>query len=190
MPNIPNRKFLVPVAILALGGVVAPAANFFNSDRALTQVPSQSQVSQIMDATRLDAILRQESPSARRQGNQWQLDIRGRQLLVIVDPTRNRMRIISPVADLNDLSSDQVFKMMVANFHTALDARYAFVGDGTVVALFLHPLGSLQEDDLRSALQQVAELGNTFGTTYSSGDTLFGAPQEDAAPAPSDNGVI
>lgn len=184
-----NKKLLAPIAAIAvaLGGVSVVFPDL-HGERALTQVPSPPQ---IMDASQLDAILRQEDPNAQRQGNQWQLSVRGRQLLTIVDPRSDRMRIVSPVGNLNDLSSDQVFKMMVANFHTALDARYAFVGDGTVVAVYLHPLSSLQERDLRSALQQVAELANTFGTTYSSGEMLFGSPQEAEPEAePGTNGVI
>ncbi len=32
--------------------------------------------------------------------------------------------------------------MMIANFHTALDARYA-ISDGVIYAAFIHPLSSL-----------------------------------------------
>jgi len=50
---------------------------------------------------------------------------------------------------------------------TAIDTRYA-VTDGALVSVFVHPLSSLQVDDLRSALYQVARLAQNFGTTYSS----------------------
>ncbi|MEM7595784.1 MAG: hypothetical protein AAF383_30500, partial [Cyanobacteria bacterium P01_A01_bin.83] len=63
-------------------------------------------------------------------------------------------------------------KMMVANFHTALDARYA-ISNGVVVTTFIHPLSSLQERDLLSALNQVSSLAETFGTSYTSGEVLF-----------------
>ena len=71
--------------------------------------------------------------------------------------------------------------MLVANFHAALDARYA-VTDGTVVAVYVHPLASLQANELRSALRQVANLAANFGTSYSSGELGFGpenAPADD-----------
>lgn len=63
--------------------------------------------------------------------------------------------------------------ILVANFHTALDARYA-VANGAVVSVFVHPLSSLQEADLRSGLCQVATLANNFGTSHSSGALGFG----------------
>ncbi|MEO0827465.1 MAG: hypothetical protein AAFY67_17815, partial [Cyanobacteria bacterium J06642_9] len=80
----------------------------------------------------------------------------------------------------NTLSAQQVQAMLVANFHSTLDARYA-VTNGTVVAVFVHPLASLQAADLQSGLRQVANLATNFGTSYSSGELGFlpnGEPQE------------
>ena len=140
-------------------------------------------------AERLDAILRQEVPGLTRQGNQWQLNFAGRELLVLADPESDRMRVLAPIGDAQSVSPEQILRMMVANFHTALDARYAFISDGTVVAVYLHPLSSLQERDLRSALRQVAELADTFGTTYSSGEMIFGPGTQpgEARPGPGDD---
>ncbi|MEO0409240.1 MAG: hypothetical protein AAF289_18005, partial [Cyanobacteria bacterium P01_A01_bin.135] len=80
-----------------------------------------------------------------------------------------------------DLTPAQVGNILIANFHTTLDARYA-VSDGTVVATYLHPLSTLQEQDLRSAVRQVVSLAETFGTTYTSGELLFGPTGEAAQP--------
>ena len=52
-----------------------------------------------------------------------------------------------------------------------------------VYSLYLHPLGSLTEPDLRSAVSQVVVLAKTFGTTYNSTGVVFGASPEDT-PAP------
>ncbi|MEO0948926.1 MAG: type III secretion system chaperone, partial [Cyanobacteria bacterium J06641_5] len=136
------------------------------------------------------AILRREVPQLSREGNQWRLNVEGRELLVVADPGSDRMRVFSPIGDAQSVEPEQILRMMVANFHTSLDARYAFIGDGTVVALYLHPLSSLQERDLRSALRQVAELANTFGTTYSSGDMLFGPGTRPGNANPRETDVI
>ena len=74
--------------------------------------------------------------------------------------------------------------MLVANFHNALDARYA-VSNGNVFAAFLHPLSSLEENDLRSALRQVSQLVANFGTTYSSGGLQFAPGEEEPTLLPS-----
>jgi hypothetical protein len=93
----------------------------------------------------------------------------------VSDVDHDRMRIIAPITSRADLDSRVLDLMLVANYHTSLDARYA-VSDGVVYAAFLHPLSSLTEAELASALRQVATLAATFGTSYSSGELVFGAP--------------
>ena len=73
------------------------------------------------------------------------------------------------------LTAEQRSLMLIANFHSALDARYA-TGRGVVYAAFLHPLSALTEAELHSALRQVAALARNFGTSCSSGELLYGAP--------------
>ena len=133
-----------------------------------------------MTPQRLDTLLRGETSDIRGQNNQWQLIIDGQQVLVLVDEERDRMRIVAPVIPAAQLNPEQVGNVLIANFHTALDARYA-VTDGLLVAAFMHPLSSLQENNLRSALSQVVKLAQNFGTSYSSEGLSFGATQ---APAP------
>jgi hypothetical protein len=87
----------------------------------------------------------------------------------------NRMRILAPVARTDALSGEHYVRVLEANFHTALDARYA-TSDGVLYSIFLHPLSSLGEAQLRSALYQVASLAGTFGTTYTSGTLSYGEP--------------
>ena len=67
---------------------------------------------------------------------------------------------------------------MAANFHTALDGRYA-TSEGVLYAAFIHPLSPLTEEELASALRQVAALARNFGTTYSSDALLYGGRRED-----------
>ncbi|MEM8718830.1 MAG: hypothetical protein AAGE84_05915 [Cyanobacteria bacterium P01_G01_bin.39] len=126
-----------------------------------------------MDVTKLDAILQEQvAGQITGQPGQWRFSINEISIIVVADPNANRMRIFSPVMDAQELTADQIQKMMVANFHTALDARYA-ISNGVVVTTFIHPLSSLQERDLLSALNQVSSLAETFGTSYTSGEVLF-----------------
>ena len=92
------------------------------------------------------------------------------------------MRLVSPILPEDKLSPEHRTAVLRANFHTALDARYA-VGNGVLFATFIHPLSSLTDRDLKSAIRQVSSLVRNFGTTYSSGELVFpgaaGAESED-----------
>ena len=137
-----------------------------------------------MTRSELESILREESIAIDGSPGQWQMTINGRSLIVLADAPNNRMRIVAPVIPASELSAQQIQAVLLANFHTALDARYA-LSDDTVVSMFVHPLASLDEDYLRSAISQVSTLADNFGTTYSSGGIGFGGAGQSAAPVPS-----
>jgi len=61
---------------------------------------------------------------------------------------------------------------MEANFDRTLDARYALF-QGKLWSVYLHPLNSLTEEEFAAALDQVANLVETYGTTYASGQLQF-----------------
>jgi len=85
----------------------------------------------------------------------------------------DRMRIISPIEKYEKLSAEQINQLMESNFHRALDARYAS-SKGILYAAFIHPMSSLTPAELDAALNQVAQLALTFGTSYSGGTLSFG----------------
>ena len=95
------------------------------------------------------------------------------QMLCLSDVAHDRMRIIAPILDEADLTDVQRQAMLEANFHTALDVRYA-TSHGTVYAVYIHPLSPLDERQIKSAMDQVANLVKTFGTQYTSGAMHFG----------------
>ena len=130
----------------------------------------------------LETIL-QEAPvtNVRKGQGQWLFDYEGRAMAVLTSAQHNRMRIVAPIAEVNTLEPEALQKMLIANFHSALDGRYA-ISNGVVYAVYLHPLSSLQAQDFRSALSQVGQLVSTFGTTYSSGGLSFGAPAPQGNP--------
>ena len=83
------------------------------------------------------------------------------------------MRLIATIAPVADLTAEHIARILEANFHTALDARYA-TSNGYLYAAFIHPLSPLTEGELGSAVAQVSNLARTFGTTYSSGELVYG----------------
>ena len=85
----------------------------------------------------------------------------------------DRMRIIAPITEYSKLTAEQKDTIMKANFHQALDARYAS-SNGILYSAYIHPMSSLSQTELEDALKQVATLATTFGTSYSSGSLVFG----------------
>lgn len=65
-----------------------------------------------------------------------------------------------------------MLKLMEANFHTALDVKYA-ISDDILWSVFIHPLKELNKDEVLSAINQVYEASVTYGTTYSSTGLTF-----------------
>jgi hypothetical protein len=96
----------------------------------------------------------------------------GVKMALLSDEEHNRMRIIAPITRYSNLAPKIKDSLMHSNFHLALDARYA-VSEDTLYAAFIHPLSTLAQEDLESALKQVYNLHSNFGKTYSSGQLDF-----------------
>lgn len=111
------------------------------------------------------------------EGNSFQLQIKERPIYMIYDVNADRIRIVSPIASVKDLTTEQITKAMNANFHTVLDARYA-ISNEVLWSVFVHPLSELSEKFLISATNQVYMASLTFGTQYSSGELVFPKPNE------------
>ena len=111
----------------------------------------------------------------------WQMIYGDKILFIITDEAHNRMRIFSPITEQNELKKGQLEAMLEANFHSALDVKYALY-NGFVVSLFTHPQKELTKEQFKDAIKQVAVAAGTFGTTYSSTDLIFGGgtKEEDA----------
>ena len=132
-----------------------------------------SRVEAVMDLARLGQILKAEVPEVRGRDGFWEMVIEGVTVTVIADQAHNRMRVMAPVANADQVDATVLHRMLEANFSSAIDARYAIFKD-VVWAAFLHPLDSLTARELLSALNQVATLVKTTGTTYSSSGLTFG----------------
>ena len=109
--------------------------------------------------------------------NVVEFEYAGVRMACVSDADHDRMRIITPVAKASTLEPGHLQVMMIANFHTTLDARYALSKD-VLFAAFLHPLSTLTVEELESGLRQVAALARNFGTSYSSDELIYGAESE------------
>lgn len=126
-----------------------------------------------MNNDHLDALIREISDSVNGDLGFWEFQLLGRKLCCITDESHDRMRIMTPIADLGDISETQLHACLEANFDRALDARYC-LNDSTLWGAFIHPLSSLHAQLFRSACSQVVHVAINFGDTYSSGELRFG----------------
>ena len=85
---------------------------------------------------------------------------------------------MTPVASVEVLDGDLLYRMLQANYDSALDARYA-IAQGLVWSVFIHPLSNLDEAFLASAIRQVHTAAETFGTTFTSGELIYGGGDSD-----------
>jgi len=126
-----------------------------------------------MDMAGLERFVTRVDPDHSRQGNAWQFAFGGRQLVLVADPNADRMRLLTPVARAADLDEQVQYRLLRANFDTALDARYAVARD-LVWSAYIHPLSPLDRPHLSDALLQVWTAAATFGATFSSGALQYG----------------
>lgn len=130
-----------------------------------------------MDNEKLHAIIYTLSDQVEGENGNWQFIIDSTLFICLTDQLHNRMRIISPVEKMENINQEQIDRCMGANFHTALDVRYA-VSEGVLWSAFIHPLKELTKEQVIDAMSQVYSCVKTFGTYYSSGRLSF-PTQED-----------
>lgn len=107
----------------------------------------------------------------------WKIVFMHRELFVITDESANRMRIMTPIIEEENLDLAEMKVLLEANFSRALDAKYSLY-QGLLWSSFTHPLQELTVEQLKDALKQVATLADRYGDTYSSTDLVFGSSGE------------
>lgn len=127
----------------------------------------------VMTPQRLLATVIDVGDEVQQDGNVVQFLYEGVPMMLVFDVNADRMRLVSPIAQVADLEEGVLVKAMEANFHSVLDARYA-ISRGIVWSAFIHPMSDLSDELLRSAIRQVAVARVTFGKTYTSGEMVFG----------------
>lgn len=127
---------------------------------------------QKMNNAKLEKVLKKHSDSLQGDPGYWQFKYQQVWMLTVTDENNNRMRIITPIAKVEELTEEYFVQALEANFHSVLDAKYA-ISDGIVWSVFLHPLKELTEEQVESAIKQVYYSSLTFGTTFSGGELVF-----------------
>ena len=117
---------------LAQSETEAPVAAFKNIEESMT-------------SQRLGEIVLGLDGKARIQGNYMQLTVLEVPITVIADPKSNRMRAFSPFRNLDGVDGQTMYRMMQANFDSALDARYAIAKD-FLISVYVHPLSQLSKN--------------------------------------------
>ncbi len=122
----------------------------------------------------LQKIITQTTDSITGTAGNWQFQYKGQQLFCLTDEKNNRMRIMAPITPSAALDKGLLLDALTANFHSALDVRYA-IANGIVWSAFIHPLRELSMHEVESAISQVHLASKTFGTTFSSTELIFGS---------------
>lgn len=109
----------------------------------------------------------------------WVGEYEGSPIMVLTDPSHDRMRIMSPVKQMGkEPNPGELKRCMEANFASALDARYALY-NGVLWAVFLHPLSEFRGGRFCSVLSQVTKLASNHGRSYASGALEFAPKGKD-----------
>lgn len=173
-PSVPEivEAPTAPEIVTAPEIIEAPAAPKSN--------PDVSENRQDMTFDRLTAIIGKYTGAVNSENGGLTFSFNEVPMTLLADERANRMRIITPIVEADQLAPEQMLAISLANFHLALDARYA-LGGNMLYSTYIHPLRELTAGQVESAIRQVSTLRLTFGTTYSSGEMSFGGsrgPQE------------
>ncbi len=128
---------------------------------------------QNMDNQKLYELIEQKADTIEGFQGRWQFIYKEMPMLCVTDATNNRMRIIAPVTPIDKLDKELLLDALTANFHSALDVKYAISGD-ILWSIYVHPLQELTPQQVNDAVVQVYSAAATFGTTFSSTELLFG----------------
>ncbi|RCS27792.1 hypothetical protein DUT90_02825 [Polaribacter sp. WD7] len=125
-----------------------------------------------MSIDKLNTMYLTVSDSIVSNKSQWRFKIKDVFFISIADSTHNRMRIMSPISDSDALDDKLKEASLIANFHTALDVKYA-ISDNVLWCVYIHPLKELTEEQVLDAISQVYYGSINFGTTFSSTSLVF-----------------
>ena len=126
-----------------------------------------------MTAERLAELILRVDRDATLEGASWSFKVADIDAIVIFDINADRMRVVIPIGRADALESEELLRLMQANFDSALDARYA-IGQGLLWGTFIHPLSTLTDEEFLVGLGQTVNVVISYGTSYSSGMFIFG----------------
>jgi len=126
-----------------------------------------------MTPERLGEMIRRLDEAAEQNRNVWAFKIDGVAVTLVYDTNADRMRLMVAIAKTEDLTQEEMIRLLQADFDSALDARYA-IAKNVLWSVFIHPLGPLTNEEFLSGIGQTVNLARTYGTTFSSGALVFG----------------
>lgn len=132
----------------------------------------QSAVQGKMDNIRLGELIQKLDKNVSGRPGYWRFKVAETNVTVVTDEKADRMRIIIPVVEAKDLDENILFRLLQANFDSALDARYS-IAKGILWSAYIHPLSPLDDETFLAAVGQVVNLVLSYGSGYSSGALIF-----------------
>ncbi len=129
--------------------------------------------SQQMNNQLLSEIIHKHADTINGETGNWKFIHQNVLMICVTDEQNNRMRIISPITESKNLDEDLLLDTLTANFHSALDVKYA-ISNGILWSAYVHPLKELTPEQAEDAISQVYYAAKTFGTTFSSTKLIFG----------------
>jgi len=172
----PKNKYVIAGLLISLFFSLASVAQENGLKKVIPVEPAQRVE---MTQSQMAAIVAEMAGEYQGTPNNLQFSYNGAPMSLISDEDNNRMRLLTPIVSVDSINDELLQASMVSNFHLALDARYA-IGNGVLYATYIHPLKELTKGQLESAMRQVSSLRSTFGSTFTSGELLYGGrnPQE------------
>lgn len=146
---------------------------FGSSSMAQDESPPVTPIEPPMTLERLANIILTIDDEAQLRGSAIEFTVQDIPVIVVADSSADRMRAMVPIRSADSLETEELLRLMQANFDSALDARYA-VAQGRLWGVFIHPLSPLEQDQFLSGLAQTINVARTYGQTYSGGAQVFG----------------
>jgi len=147
------------------------------SDIPFKKGPSEK--SERMTNARIDSLVRKIDKNVTGKAGYWQFTVDNTSVTIVTDEKADRMRILVPVVEAKELNEKMMFRLLQANFDSALDARYSIAKD-VLWSAYIHPLSTLNAKTFLAAIGQVVNLSSTYGGSFSSGALIFkGGDSED-----------
>ncbi len=128
---------------------------------------------QNMNNNTLQEIIQKNADTLGGVLGNWKFIYKETPMLCVTDEANNRMRIIAPITESDNLDKELLLDSLTANFHSALDVKYA-ISNGILWSVYIHPLKELTNEQVESAISQVYFAAQTFGSTFTSTELIFG----------------
>lgn len=158
---LPPEKTQMIYDALLPAGKDAPAGNDQPAAAAVSSKKADT------PADRVTKMVRARGIPLRGRPGQWEFVYGNRQVFLVIDPGKNSVRLLSPVAELDQLRRGADFdeteffsRMLKANYLVTGEIRFC-LNRQVVWLAFVHPLDTLTEEHLFNALDQIVAIADS-----------------------------